>query len=130
MGLVAWLCGALLALGLAGRVLAMRQDVLRGSPFSTFLIPGLALALVVGGSQLSAGWAELRRRPWAGGASLLAGIVLAGWIVGEVALLGWVAPHVLQPLCFSYGALEVALARFGRTRGRRLQPGRATRNGH
>ena len=34
-----------------------------------------------------------------------------GWIVGEVALLGWIAPHELQPFCFAHGALEVALAR-------------------
>jgi hypothetical protein len=110
MGVVAFGCGLLLAAGQAGRVLSMRADVLAGTPFSSFLVPGLVLAFVVGGSQLWAAWAAARDTRWALLVALAAGGLLMGWIVGEVVWLGWIAPHGLQPFCFAYGAVEAALA--------------------
>jgi hypothetical protein len=61
--------------------------MLRGTPFHSYLIPGLLLAVVVGGSAAVATVLTLRRSGLAGSASVVAGIVLMGWIVGEVVLL-------------------------------------------
>ena len=110
MGVVALFCGLILVTGQAGRLLGMQQGVPDGTPFTNFVMPGILLALAVGGSQIAAARGELRRARWAATASLLAGGVVMGWIVGEVALLGWIAPRGLQPFCFAYGELEVALA--------------------
>jgi hypothetical protein len=119
MGAMAVVCGLILASGQADRVLGMQQSVLVGTPFSNFMLPGLILAVAVGGSQLLAAWTELRDERWAGLAALGAGVVLMGWIIGEVLLLGWIigevlllgwiAPRGLQPFCFAYGALQLAL---------------------
>jgi hypothetical protein len=122
MGSVASGCGLLLAAGQAGRVLGLRADVLAGTPFNSFLVPGLVLAGVVGGSQLWAAWAVSRGRRWAPLGLLAAGCVLMGWIVGEVALLGWIAPRGLQPFCFAYGAVEAAVAARRLLRHRRAEP--------
>jgi hypothetical protein len=127
MGSVALGCGLLLATGQAGRVLGMRADVLDGAPFRSFVVPGLILAGIVGGSQLWAAWAAARGRCWAPLALLVAGCVLMGWIVGEVAALGWIAPRGLQPFCFAYGAVEAAVATRRLLRHRRAQPVSARR---
>lgn len=52
MGIVAIGCGLLLMSGRADR-LQMDQDVLEGSPFRGFTIPGIILTVVVGGSNFS-----------------------------------------------------------------------------
>jgi hypothetical protein len=84
MGVLAVLCGLLLATGLGGPILGMHRAALAGSPFDDFRIPGLILAGAVGGSQLQAAWAEWHGARWATLASSVAGCVLVGWIVGEV----------------------------------------------
>ncbi len=110
MGVMAIACGVILAGGMAGDVLGMQTDMLDGTPFSSFLIPGIVLALAVGGSQLIAAYGLWRREPWGMTGSFGAGVILMGWIIGEVILLGWIAPHGLQPFCFVYGAVVAALA--------------------
>lgn len=62
-------------------------EMLTGTPFGSYVIPGLILAGVAGGSAAVATVAMLIR-PRAGGlASMLAGVVMMGWIFGEVLLL-------------------------------------------
>jgi hypothetical protein len=65
---------------------------LRGTPFSSYVVPGLILAGVVGGSATVAAAATLRSPRVGGPASLLAGLVLIGWIAGEIALLKQTPP--------------------------------------
>lgn len=110
IGLMAIACGFILAAGFADDVLQMKTSVLDGTPFRSFVIPGIILAMVVGGSQLVAAVALWRRAPWGMLGSFGAGVILMGWIAGEVILLGWIAPRGLQPFCFAYGALIAALA--------------------
>ncbi|HYL08339.1 MAG TPA: hypothetical protein VEU76_07300 [Candidatus Udaeobacter sp.] len=60
---------------------------LQGTPFSSYVVPGLILGLVVGGSATAATFATWKR-PGAGSViSLIAGCIMAGWIVGEVLIL-------------------------------------------
>jgi hypothetical protein len=83
---------------------------LAGTPFSSYLLPGLILAVVVGGSAAAAAAATLRS-PVAGmRASLLAGVVMMGWIVGEVLILHQPSrPTWIEILYFAVGTTMVAL---------------------
>lgn len=120
MGLMAVACGVILAAGVAGEVLDMQLHLLDGTPFGSFLIPGIILAVAVGGSQLVAAYGLWRRSAWGMTASLVSGAILMGWIVGEVTLLGWIAPRGLQPFCFVYGTLEASIAARHLVRDRRF----------
>ena len=58
-----------------------------GTPFSSYLIPGLILAVVVGGSAVVAAVATLRRSGAGALTSTLAGAILLGWLAGERLIL-------------------------------------------
>lgn len=84
---------------------------LEGTPFTGYTIPALVLCLVVGGSAVLATVVTLHRADVGAAASAVAGVVMMGWIVGEVAMLG---PHGaytwLQPAYFAVGLAMAALA--------------------
>lgn len=61
---------------------------LDGTPFDSYLVPGLILAIVVGGSAIVALIAVWRTSRLAGPATIVAAATLTGQIVGEIALLG------------------------------------------
>lgn len=85
---------------------------LEGSPFQSYVIPSLFLLIAVGGSMLIATvlWllgsrvADGRWAPWA---SIAAGSILVGWIVAQVAMIGYVS--WMQPACFVAGLAIAAL---------------------
>ena len=83
-------------IGLLTGAIAVTDDTLDGTPFSSPTIPGLILLLAVGGSMAVATVALARRARWAALAAAGAGIVQMGWIVGQVAMLGYLelAPAV------------------------------------
>jgi hypothetical protein len=60
---------------------------LSGTPFTSYMIPGLILAVVVGGSAAVALVAILRSADAGARASTVAGAVMMGWIVGETLIL-------------------------------------------
>jgi|ERR1700674_995167 len=99
---------------IAGGIAVMRDalpfpDVwLQGTPFHSYFLPGLILFLAVGGSHLAAAYAILRRHPLAKRAAVFAGIVLTGWMVGELALIGFRAP--IQVWFVGVGLLELGLS--------------------
>ncbi len=75
--------------------LAMAFDVdrrvdpawLDGTPFSSYRLPGVALAGLVGGSALTAVIALLNDDTLGAGLSVAAGLILVGWIAVEIRLL-------------------------------------------
>jgi hypothetical protein len=77
---------------------------LRGTPFQSYLIPGLILFCVVGGSAGFAAWAVVRRPKLARRASIAAGAILLTWIVVQVLIIGYVS--WLQP-AFGISALLI-----------------------
>jgi hypothetical protein len=82
---------------------------LEGTTFRSYLVPGLLLSLAVGGSAAVAAVATIVG--WHGGLlSALAGLVLVGWIVGEVAILNQPAPTRTEGVYFVAGLLILALA--------------------
>jgi uncharacterized membrane protein YcfT len=90
---------------------------LTGSRFnwliSNYFEAGAILFLVVGGSALAATIATLVRRDAAVAISFTAGLVMIGWIVGEIAIIGQFA--WLQLVYFAVGVAMMVLAvRFAR----------------
>jgi hypothetical protein len=67
--------------------LSMPKSMLADTPFSTFTIPGLILALVVGGTQAGAVWLLLARRRSALLWSAVAGFGMLIWIVTEIGFI-------------------------------------------
>lgn len=79
VGVMAMICGPLLILTDG---LGMNRSELDATPFASFVIPGVVLALV-GIALVIAGFALLRRSSRSIVASLVAGCLLLGWIVIE-----------------------------------------------
>ena len=77
--------GIALATGLEGDRFPV--EVLRGTPFRSRVVSGLILAGPVGGSATVATVAGMRRHRLVAQASVLAGIVLMGWILVDVLIV-------------------------------------------
>lgn len=90
---------------------------LADTPFASYLVPGLMLALIVGGSAAVATVGVALGRAWGARASSVAGTVLMGWILGEVLLLKQPsAPTPTEVVYFLVGAAMAALGWwFGRS---------------
>lgn len=95
---------------------------LAGTPFRSYLVPGVVLAGTVGGSALAAALLMLVRSALGPRASVVAGAVLAGWIVGEVLILHQpTAPTLTEVVYFALGVLMALLgAALSRRTARRL----------
>jgi hypothetical protein len=81
---------------------------LQATPFRSYFLPGLILFFAVGGSHLAAAYAIFRRHPLAKRAAIFAGIVLTGWMIGELAMIGFQAP--IQVWFVGVGLLEFGLS--------------------
>jgi hypothetical protein len=77
--------------------------------FDSWFLPGVALLVIIGGTQLAAAVTLLARRPYAPAVSLAAGWVLFGWIIMQLAWLQVFHP-VMQPAMLAAGFLIIALA--------------------
>ena len=97
--------GMVYALGGASQV---PTEWLQGTPFESYLIPGLYLGVAVGGTCLGAAWVTLRRPDRARAAALGASAVTVSWILAQVAMIGYRSP--LQPLVAVTGLALAYLA--------------------
>lgn len=87
-------------------VLSPPVEYLEGSLFSSYLVPGLALALVLGGIHALAFILLLRRRPSALLASAAAGFAALIWIFVQMMVIPF---SFLQAVYFIAGAVELGL---------------------
>jgi hypothetical protein len=79
---------------------------LDGTPFTSYLIPGLILAVAVGGSAAIAALVVYKSRTAGGAASILAGLLLMGFILAEVMLLNQPSPWTgTEVFYFGFGLL-------------------------
>ena len=91
---------------------------LAGTPFGDYTIPGLALAIVVGGSALLAAATVFIHREWALLVLLVAGLMMDGYLMVEIvsidSKLGNALPTSLavQLFYFVLGAVFIGLAGF------------------
>jgi hypothetical protein len=74
-------------IGLLAGVNAPPVEMLAGSPFRSYTIPGLALLVIVGGSALVAAVVVLRRQRWGALASGVAAAMIVGFEIVEVLAL-------------------------------------------
>jgi hypothetical protein len=119
LGLTAFL-GFTSVLGGSGILLGwipLPEESLEGSPFDTYLVPGLVLLVIVGGSGLSAFTAAFFRHPLMAPASVVAGLMIMAYEFVEVAVIGY---HWLQAVYFFAGMATVMLGALPLTRLREL----------
>lgn len=107
MGVGGVLSGALLVAD-PDKGLGMTTEVLQGSPFADFLIPGIILFLAIGVLPLAVAVAALLCRRWSTLGHVAFGAALLGWIIIEWLMLGYLS--FLQPLVVGYGIVVLGLA--------------------
>jgi len=79
---------------------------LTGTPFSSYLIPGLILLLILGVGPLIVSVGLWRKCRWATPAAMAIGIALVIWIVVEIGMIGYIHNPPLQLI---YGLLGVGI---------------------
>lgn len=86
--------------------LVMPESMLAGSPFNSYFLPGLLLALVVGGTHLAAFILVAGNRRWAAMAAATAGYSILIWIFVQMVIIPFT---VLQAVYFAAGLAELGL---------------------
>jgi len=81
-------------------------DYLDGTPFSSYLIPGMVLGVVVGGLHVAAFVLELSRSNWRALAAATAGFALLIWIFVQMVFIPF---SFLQAVYFVAGLAEIGL---------------------
>jgi hypothetical protein len=97
--------GTVLAIGQQGA--GVPASYLAGTPFRSFLVPGLILGGIVGGTQLAAAITLVQRRRSALLWSAIAAFGMLLWIFVELAMIqhySW-----LQTIYFMFGIIELVL---------------------
>jgi hypothetical protein len=84
------------------------REWLARSPFTDYFVPSLILFAIVGGTLAAASVMVFRRHPLARASALCAAAVLLGWIVVQVAIIGYVS--WMQPATFATGFVILLLA--------------------
>jgi hypothetical protein len=97
------------AVGLVVGFMNIPVSVLSATPFTDFTVPALVLGLVVGGSALVAAVVAVLGPPQFDAlVSAAAGCVTVGWLVSEIAWIGFGSS--LQVIYLLVGLLMIALA--------------------
>lgn len=100
--------GLAISLNPDGSMLQLDSTMLRHTVFRDFLIPGLILLILVGGSSLAGALSIAFDLPSAYRWVLAAGIILIGWIGGQVMLIR--IYHGLQLVYLVLGMLIAGLS--------------------
>src|ERR1700693_1081990 len=91
--LVIFLClcalcvGGALILSPDGHLLGMPTSLVSGSPFPSYLVPGIVLFTLVGVAPLLAAALTVRRQGFAPIAAIAVGLTLIGWVSVEMVVL-------------------------------------------
>ncbi len=93
-------------LGVAANGAGVPLGYLDNTPFDSYLIPGLILGIVVGGTQALAAMATQRRHPRSHIAVVIAGFGMIIWIFVELAITGY---SWLQAVYLGLGIGELVL---------------------
>ena len=107
-GLTAFVSGILMIVAPDGGLLQLPASLLESTPFRTYLVPGLVLGGVVGGSSLMAVFLLRSQSPGRYNWSLAAGALLVCWITVQVILIQTI--HWLHMVFFLAGVLILLLA--------------------
>jgi hypothetical protein len=96
-------------IGLLTGVIAPTRELLRGTLFSTYTVPGLALLVMVGGSAIIASSLVLRRHPLGCRAAAIAAAMIVTYELVEVLVIGS-APGVARTLQILYFCVGIGIA--------------------
>ncbi|KAA6346356.1 hypothetical protein EZS27_006124 [termite gut metagenome] len=91
-----------------GQGIGISTDILLGSPFKDFLIPGLFLFFINGLFQGFGAILSFRRHRYTKTLGLTLGIILVLWICVQVYFIS--LTHFLQPTFFFIGIIEIVLS--------------------
>ncbi len=98
--------GGALILDPSGAILQMPLSILEGSPFKTFLFPGIILFLVLGIFPAIIFFGLWRRKRQALTGAMFIGPALLAWIGVEITMVGY---HSEPPLQLVYGLVGLTL---------------------
>ena len=91
----------------SGANLGIPLELLKNSPFSTYLVPGIVLLMVNGLGSLVGAAASFTRYRYAGETAMALGVFLVAWIILQVY---WIAAfHWIHALYLGLGLLELVL---------------------
>ena len=96
--------GLVLILAPRGEIMPLPLSALAGSPFDTYLGPGLILFSVLGLGPLVAARLAWLRHPFAPVAALVVGVALLIWVAVEIAIIGYSNQPPLQAIYLTLGA--------------------------
>jgi hypothetical protein len=96
--------GLVLILAPRGEILPLPLSALAGSPFDTYLGPGLILFSVLGLGPLVAARVAWLRHPLAPVTAFIVGVALLIWIAVEIAIIGYSKEPPLQAIYLTLGA--------------------------
>jgi hypothetical protein len=98
--------GLALVIDPSGELLKMPLSMLAGSPFDTFLIPGMILFTILGIFPTIVFYGLWKMTSWAWKGSLMVSAALIIWIGVEIWMVGY---HAEPPLQLVYGLLGLIL---------------------
>jgi hypothetical protein len=96
--------GLVLILAPRGEIMPLPLSALAGSPFDTYLGPGLILFSVLGLGPLVAARVAWLRHPLAPVAAFIVGVALLVWVAVEIAIIGYSNEPPLQAIYLTLGA--------------------------
>lgn len=99
--------GARLVVDPSGASIDLPVELLAGSAFSNYLVPGLVLLIVLGIGPWVAAYGVWRRNPWGWKSSFVVGAALIIWLAIQIRIIGY---HSDPPLQLAYGLLACAIA--------------------
>ena len=109
------LFGILFLIDPSGELVEMPLSLLDKLPIDTFFLPGLFLLIVYGIGSAIIAYGLIRQLFWAPVAGLLLGLVLIGWIIGQIIL--WGTPVMLQYIYLTVGVAIFLLSLIIRKQG-------------
>jgi len=102
--------GLVLMIAPRGEIMPLPLSALAGSPFDTYLVPGLILFGVLGLGPLIAARLAWLRHPLAPAAAFIVGAGLLIWVAVEVAIIGYSNEPPLQAIYLVLGIVIVLAA--------------------
>ncbi|MFM9910296.1 MAG: hypothetical protein ACKVOW_13155 [Chitinophagaceae bacterium] len=102
------LSGIIMIVNSGGELLNLPLNLLNNTPFKNFLIPGILLTLVVGGTNLIAVFQNMQRSTNRYNLAIAGGLLISGWIIVQMILIQTF--HWLQFVFLGTGFLIILIA--------------------
>jgi hypothetical protein len=108
IAITATLSGLLMIGNPDGSILNLSLSLLQSTPFKNYLVPGILLTVIVGGSNLLAVIYNIQRHPNRYNLAIAGGLIISGWIIVQMILIH--AVHWLHFIYLGIGLLIMLIA--------------------